>query len=478
MVSRAFRGDIAGARVAAQAVKGDLKEAWDDAKEGAQILGNGLKHSAQDLTENAWWSHQRVKNSIVNLWRKGNNDFMPDLKVNVSEGRRLPYLTDVSRPLTTKDQWVADKQGNRVKLGCVNWPSHLESYLPEGLADQTIAHMSEQVKLMGFNCVRYPLAVETVQNFNSTISKGLARIKPEDARAILKNHPQFDANVTTVRDVFRATMQALAAQGIMVILDNHHTEASWCCSIAPKDKNRWFSQFSVPDWLNSLHVMAEESMVEGSPIIGVGLRNEMFSYNYFTVLNEWYTNMREAARVVHDTNPELLIAVGGIEMHSNFQMLLTKPFFPRDHPIKQQVIYEAHFYNLGYVKPFWKVMGRGATCRYMHAFLDSRVGFVMKPGTGYTGPLWLAEFGMGTASFQGYANMKDVDSMFYDCLRTYLFNHDMDFGVWPLNGKYYVREGNFGYDETWGLLKYDGSEPRGPVFIQELQVLMKVRTEI
>jgi hypothetical protein len=40
---------------------------------------------------------------------------------------------DISVPLRTEQQFIIDQTGKRVKLSCVNWPSHMENLVPEGL---------------------------------------------------------------------------------------------------------------------------------------------------------------------------------------------------------------------------------------------------------------------------------------------------------------------------------------------------------
>lgn len=66
-------------------------------------------------------------------------------------------------PLSTSSRWVVDEGGRRVKLACVNWVSHLDAVVAEGLSKQPLDAISKQIVSLGFNCVRltWPLFLAT-----------------------------------------------------------------------------------------------------------------------------------------------------------------------------------------------------------------------------------------------------------------------------------------------------------------------------
>lgn len=62
----------------------------------------------------------------------------------------------ISLPLSTDSRWIVDVQtGQRIKLACVNWVSHLKPVVAEGLSKQPVDKISKQILSMGFNCVRF-----------------------------------------------------------------------------------------------------------------------------------------------------------------------------------------------------------------------------------------------------------------------------------------------------------------------------------
>lgn len=76
-------------------------------------------------------------------------------------------------PLYTDSRWIVDRNGNRVKLACVNWPGHLQPVLAEGLHKQPVDAIVNRVKLMGFNCVRFTWPTELA--INNTLASTTVR---------------------------------------------------------------------------------------------------------------------------------------------------------------------------------------------------------------------------------------------------------------------------------------------------------------
>ncbi|KAL5718012.1 cellulase [Ranunculus cassubicifolius] len=135
-------------------------------------------------------------------------------------------------PLYTSSRWIVDEEGKRVKLACVNWPSHLETMVAEGLSKQPVDIISNKISSMGFNCVRFtwPLFLAT----NDSLSKFSVRQSfqslglSESIAGIKVNNPFFLE--LPVLQAFQAVVKSLADNNIMVILDNHISKPGWCCS--------------------------------------------------------------------------------------------------------------------------------------------------------------------------------------------------------------------------------------------------------
>lgn len=72
-------------------------------------------------------------------------------------------------PLSTDSRWIVDENGQRVKLACVNWASHLEVMVAEGLSRLPMDIIAKRILSMGFNCVRltWPLFLVTNDTLGS-----------------------------------------------------------------------------------------------------------------------------------------------------------------------------------------------------------------------------------------------------------------------------------------------------------------------
>ena len=111
----------------------------------------------------------------------------------------LPLLKPVvALPLYTNSRWIVDEDGARVKLECVNWPSHLEAVVAEGLSKQPVAMISKKIGSMGFNCVRltWPLFLATNQSLASlTVRQSFQRL------GLLESIAGFQANNPSMVDL-------------------------------------------------------------------------------------------------------------------------------------------------------------------------------------------------------------------------------------------------------------------------------------
>lgn len=100
-------------------------------------------------------------------------------------------------PLSVNSRWIIDDQngGERVKLSCINWVSHLESAVVEGLSKQPVDVISKKILAMGFNCVRltYPLFLFTNDSLASTtVRKSLTKLGlPASVAGVQVNNPSI-----------------------------------------------------------------------------------------------------------------------------------------------------------------------------------------------------------------------------------------------------------------------------------------------
>ncbi|KAI7981005.1 hypothetical protein LOK49_Contig82G00007 [Camellia lanceoleosa] len=199
-----------------------------------------------------------------------------------------PPQPTAALPLSTDSRWIVDETGRRVKLSCVNWASHLDAVVAEGLSKQPIDSISKKIVSMGFNCVRltWPLFLATNDSLaNTTVRQSFRNL------GLIESIAGFQVNNPSIIDhslisAFQAVVSSLGDNNVMVILDNHISKPGWCCS--KFDGSGFFGdQYFNPDlWIKGLTMMA--SLFKGTPnVVGMSLRNELRGPK--ENVNDWYS---------------------------------------------------------------------------------------------------------------------------------------------------------------------------------------------
>ncbi|KAK4402705.1 hypothetical protein Sango_1011200 [Sesamum angolense] len=138
--------------------------------------------------------------------------------------------TVAAQPLSTNSRWIVDETGQRVKLSCVNWPSHLEVVVAEGLSKQPVDEISEEIRSLGFNCVRltWPLFLFTNDTLAArTVRQSLTNLGLFEAIAGFQtNNP--DIIDLPLIDAYQAVVGSLGKKNVMIILDNHTRTNQGC----------------------------------------------------------------------------------------------------------------------------------------------------------------------------------------------------------------------------------------------------------
>ncbi|KAF7981816.1 hypothetical protein HWV62_31933 [Athelia sp. TMB] len=381
-------------------------------------------------------------------------------------------ISSVVGPLHTSGRWIVDSSQKRVKLRCTNWAGHLETNVPEGLQHQPVDTISAWIAANGFNCVRLTYSIDMALGPNVLVSDSFNQAAAKTgatnasfaalySSAIEKNPFLTSA---TLLDTYTEVISSLATHNVAVILDNHVSKAIWCCNFT--DGNGWFADtspyvaanqqyFIVSDWLAGLKAMATYALGH-SNVIGMSLRNEMRPLPIIQDFDntDWYSHVTEGAQTIHAAAPNLLIMIGGING-------ATDAAFLRDDPLDtsawaNQTVWEFHIYSysVGYTT---------GDCSLFQSELGVAAGYLLEQNQAFTGPLWLSEFGVGMTGGNN-TGLNDQDYAYLTCLVDYMESNDADWGVWALQGDYYVREGQTSSDESYGLLNGAWNAWRNPEF--------------
>ncbi|KAF8141095.1 glycoside hydrolase superfamily [Mycena galopus ATCC 62051] len=386
----------------------------------------------------------------------------------------LPLVaSQVALPLSSSSRWILDANGARVKFKCVNWVGHLEANIPEGLSNQPLDTIVDWVADNNFNCVRLTYSIDmalapSVSVEDSFTQGGVsAGVNATEFAAVYAAAATINPFLATSAriDVFGAVIDALWARGVMTVLDNHVSKASWCCDYT--DGNGWWDTasgiydadnqqyFVTANWLAGLEAMAIWATAHPG-VVAMSLRNEMRQIPLLDSNSDWYKYVEEGGALIHANNEDLLIVVGGTLGAMDLSMMKTETLDTSAWAGKN--VWEFHAYSFSVL---YSILG--TDCSVVQGEYGLYAGFVLTQNEAYTGPLWLSEFGVaqtgGTES-----GLDSTDFSYLQCLVQYMTGNDADWSIWALQGTYYVREGTINYVESFGLLNANWSDWANPEF--------------
>ncbi|EEF47609.1 glycosyl hydrolase 5 family protein [Ricinus communis] len=368
----------------------------------------------------------------------------------------IPQSQVTALPLSTNSRWIVDENGQRVKLACVNWVSHLEAVVAEGLSKQPMDMIAKKIVSMGFNCVRltWPLYLVT----NDTLASLSVR-QSFQGLGLLESISGIQANNPSIIDLplikaYQAVVSSLGDNNVMVILDNHISKPGWCCSNF--DGNGFFGDtYFNPDlWIKGLTQMA--TLFNGvTNVIGMSLRNELRGQKQN--VNDWYRYMEKGAEAVHSANPDVLVILSGLNYDKDFSFLRNRPV---NLSFTGKVVFEVHWYGFSDGQA-WRSGNPNQVCGRVVDNLMRISGFLLEQGW----PMFVSEFGVD----QRGTNVND--NRYLGCFIGVAAELDWDWALWTLVGSYYLRQGVIGLNEYYGVLNWNWCDVRNSSFLQQISAL-------
>ncbi|KAG7980014.1 hypothetical protein I3843_05G159000 [Carya illinoinensis] len=368
----------------------------------------------------------------------------------------LIFPTVMALPLYTNSRWIVDGEGKRVKLACVNWVSHLEVVVAEGLSKQPVHAISERIKSMGFNCVRltWPLFLATNDSLASlTVRQSFQNLGLSESIAGIKANNPSIVDLSLIQAV-QAVVSSLGTNNVMVILDNHISKPGWCCSAS--DRNGFFGdEYFNPDlWVKGLTRMARIFNGEAN-VVGMSLRNELRGARQN--INDWYRYMQKGAEAVHSANSDVLVILSGLNYDKDLSFIRDQPV---DITFTGKLVYEMHWYGFTDGKA-WESGNPNQVCGRVVNNMMRLSGFLLEQGR----PLFVSEFGIDLRG----TNVND--NRYFNCFMAVAAEHDLDWALWTLVGSYYLREGVIGSSEYYGVLDSNWRDIRNPSFLKRISTL-------
>jgi endoglucanase len=392
-------------------------------------------------------------------------------------------------PLTTNGRFIVSKSNtnSRVKLVSVNWYGFEQAdNAPAGLQYRPLSTIVGQIKALGVNSVRLPWATDS---WNSN---------PVVPSSALTANPGFMG--LHLRNLMDKVVNALAGQGIMVVLDNHTSSPEWCCSNTDGNALWWedYNPSSPPSWSTMTVAQQSQLFQQGNTaweqawqniitrysaagtdpqpaVIGADLRNEPRNDTTLGLDSIWggqstptYENWQQAATQAGDlllgVNPNLLIMVegidysvylGGFDDNKDLPANPTNGYrgaggYPVVLSVPHQLVYAPHNYS-------WD-SGTSPTK------LGQWWGYLLSSSS-YQAPIWLGEFGTCNTSATNCLTATS-QGVWWQTITKYLSSTDVDWSYWALNGTRID-----GSVESYGLLNSTWNGEAMPQLTQSLRGL-------
>jgi aryl-phospho-beta-D-glucosidase BglC (GH1 family) len=367
-----------------------------------------------------------------------------------------PATTVFTPPFHTRGRHIQDAEGRKVKLASINWYGASDiHFIPSGLDVQHRDDIAQLIRNLGFNSVRLPYADEMVDK-NPVINSSL----------IASNMDLLQTATTpgepTALDVYHAVVESLTAAGLLVIVNNHITQATWCCGINLCDtgwSNDWFggSLFCrIPQteeqWIRNWETVMRP--LAGKPLVlGADLRNEPRGLWGTLGWEDWASAAEKASERLLDINPDWLMIMEGISSANDLSRV-------RERPVQLsrpgRVVYSAHVYKWSGWGDLYPYSQR--TYGEFAAAMDKNWAYLLSE---HIAPVWVGEFGMPGEPSAG-------DQNYWNHLVQFLAEVDTSWGYWALNAR--KPDGEF---ESYGLVgdSWDWSSVRWDSRLEDLRAL-------
>lgn len=351
-------------------------------------------------------------------------------------------------PLHTSGASILGANGAPVKLDFVNWyGAESPDYVVGGLEYQPVSEIIGQIVSMGFNGVRLPW------------SNQMWEANPVVPAALVAANPQFAGE--HARTVFEQVVQDPANAGLMVILDDHNSDAEWCCSSTDGNTLWYNSAYPQSAWISDWESVVTQ--FRNIPqVIGVDLRNEPRGTATWggSSATDWQAAAELGGDAVQSVDPNMLVFVEGVNYALDLSGVASLPVTLTD---PGHLVYEAHDYG------------------FDHSGVTDYDGYVsqIQSDWGYLVgqvPLWVGEFGTCNTAGSCVDSADTADNgVWFSAITRYLGYHNLNWSYWPVNGTEsdgLAGQGRtYGVTETYGILNPQWDGAALPALLSSLQAI-------
>ena len=353
--------------------------------------------------------------------QRGRDDWeTTSLSLLQGEVHPSPATTNFTPPFHTQGRHIKDASGQIVKLASINWYGASDiDFVPGGLDVRHRDEIAALIRALGFNSVRLPYADEIVYR------NPLINMTKISANSDLMQ----DGVPPSALDVYQAVVESLTAAGLLVIVNNHITTATWCCGINPCDlswSNQWMGGYffcPVPQneqrWIRNWETVMRPLV--GNPLVlGADLRNEVRGLWGTMHWDDWASAAEKASERLLKLNRNWLMIVEGISSANDLSGVRTRPI---QLSVPGRVVYSAHVYKWsgwGSLAPF-----SGRTYEGFAEEMWKNWAYLLEEEIA---PGWVGEIGTTEEASAG-------DKNYWRHLMRALGTVDASWGYWALNAR-------------------------------------------
>ncbi len=315
---------------------------------------------------------------------------------------------DAQNYLHTQGTKIVDSSGNVVRLSGLNWFGlETSTYCPHGLWVRPMGSILDQVKSLGYNCLRVPYCNQLFDA--GSTPNGIDFSQNPDLLGL------------TGLQILDKLVAGAKARGLKIILDRHRPDSGGQSAL-------WYtSAYSEQRWISDWTMLAARYQGNDT-VIGCDLHNEPHdpaTWGSGDSSTDWRLAAERCGNAIQAVNPHLLIVVEGIQsVNGDYYWwggnLEAAGSAPVQLSTPNQLVYSTHDYPSSVYGQPW----------FYDASYPSNLPGVWTKHWGYLvqnniAPVYIGEFGT--------EDQTTSDAQWFQSMASYISTNNFSFTFWCLN---------------------------------------------
>lgn len=313
---------------------------------------------------------------------EASGEFAGGITIDINDGGKQ-YATftgqaEVGTRIRTSGNQFVDGGGRPVRLRSINWfGAESDIYVPHGLWARSYKEIVDQIKAMGFNCVRLPFSGDLLT----------------EGRGVPAGVIDFDKNPElvgkTAIEVFSLIVSYLTEKEIYIVLDHHRRTAGSGADGSPVSDT-----YPLQTWIDNWLTMAGK-FFDNPYVVGADIHNEPHELTWPV----WASYAEQCGNAIHEVAPEWIIFVEGVGTFNGDSYwwggqlagVATRPVHLQK---ANRLAYAPHEYGQSVGQQSWLAYdGQALPTSWpfnLYGVWRQHWGFIFEQGIA---PVWIGEFG-------------------------------------------------------------------------------------